>query len=233
MRLEAKVVETRPFERRNFTQGLEIHDGQLYVSAGFYGESALRVYDFATGKLLRERTLPPQTFAEGLTRLGDRLFQLTWQEHVLLRYDAATLAPQPSLELATEGWGLTHDAERLWYSDGSAQLRRVHPGTGAVERIVTVRLAGAPIDQLNELEWDKGRIWANLWQRDRIVRIDAASGAVDATLDLPGLLPVADRRADTDVLNGIAIDPADGAFWVTGKRWPTLFRLELRAAAGP
>jgi glutamine cyclotransferase len=145
----------------------------------------------------------------------------------MLVYRKSDLQFQGALPLAGEGWGLTNNGTELIYSDGSDKLFFMAPDTATVRRTITVTEQGQPVRQLNELEWIDGAIWANVWQSDRIVIIDPASGAVTANIDLRGLLPSGEYRQGTDVLNGIARDPADGAVWVTGKRWPWIYHIEL------
>ena len=226
----ARVVAQKPQPRENFVQGLEILDGFLYVSAGNYGESRLLRYRLADGQLDASRDLAKRLFAEGLTILGDRIYQLTWQNKAMLVYQKSDLEYQRWLPLAGEGWGLTNNGKELIYSDGSAQLHFLSPDDARKLRSITVTEQGRPLRLLNELEWIDGMVWANIWGSDRIVIIDPASGEVTASIDLRGLLPPAEYRPGTDVLNGIARDPADGAIWVTGKRWPWLYRIELQPA---
>lgn len=222
-----RVTDQKPQARENFVQGLEITDGYLYLSAGNYGESRLRRYHFNELREDISRALAADLFAEGLTVLGDRVYQLTWRNQVMLVYRKSDLQLQGWLPLAGEGWGLTHRDAELIYSDGSDKLHFISPATGRILRTISVTEAGQPVTQLNELEWINGTIWANVWASDRIVIIDPASGEVTGTIDLQGLLPPHEHRANTDVLNGIAKDPADGAIWVTGKRWPWMYRIEL------
>lgn len=224
---QVKVSDRKPQPRENFVQGLEIVDGLLYVSAGNYGESRLLRYHFDDGRLDVARALDARIFAEGLTVLGDTVYQLTWRNAAMLVYRKSDLQFQRVLPLSGEGWGLTHNGAELILSDGSAQLHFLAPDTARVLRSITVTAAGRPVPLLNELEWIDGAIWANIWQSDRIVIIDPASGKVTASIDLTGLLPASEYRPGTDVLNGIARNPADGSIWVTGKRWPWLYRIEL------
>jgi glutamine cyclotransferase len=223
-----KVIEQKAQARDNFVQGLEILDGYLYVSTGNYGKSRLLRYHFADGRVDAGRALDERIFAEGLTILGDSIYQLTWQNKAMLVYRKADLEYLRALPLAGEGWGLTNNGTALIYSDGSAQLHFVSPDSGRILRTITVTEQGRPVELLNELEWIDGAIWANIWQSERIVMIDPASGYVTGSIDLRGLLPPAEYRPGTDVLNGIARNPADGAIWVTGKRWPWLYRIELQ-----
>ena len=228
----AKVTGKKPQSRDTFVQGLEIRDGDLYVSSGLYGQSSLLRYDFADSALKAARTLDARYFAEGLTVLGDRVFQLTWRNHAMLVYRKSDLHLEASLPLPGEGWGLTNDGETLIYSDGSATLRFLAPDSARVLRTVTVIHEGRPLRFLNELEWIDGAVWANVWRQDRIVIIDPDNGEVTGVVDLPGLLPREEYRPDTDVLNGIARDPADGSVWITGKRWPWLYQIELAPPNG-
>jgi glutamine cyclotransferase len=222
-----KVIEKKPQARENFVQGLEIVDGELYVSAGNYGESRLLRYKFADGQLEQTKRLNPKLFAEGLTVLGDKVYQLTWRNQMMLIYQKADLQYLRWLPLTTEGWGLTNNGSQLVYSDGSDKLRFMVPDTGQVSRTVAVTEQGQPVMMLNELEWVDGTVWANIWQSERIVIIDPATGEVTASINLHGLLPAMEYQPGTDVLNGIARNPADGAMWVTGKRWPWMYHIEL------
>jgi glutamine cyclotransferase len=224
---EVKVTAQKPQPRENFVQGLEILDNHLYVSTGLYGESRLLRYHFPDGRLDSERHLDSRIFAEGLTVLGDTVYQLTWRNRKMLVYRKSDLELQKALPLDSEGWGLTNDGTDLIYSDGSAKLRFMSPETAQIKRTLTVTLKGRPVKFLNELEWVDGAIWANVWKSDWIVIVDPASGEVEATVDLRGLLPPGKDRLGVDVLNGIARDPADGSIWVTGKRWPWLYQIEL------
>jgi glutamine cyclotransferase len=224
------VVEKKPLSRDYFTQGLEIVDGQLYLSSGLYGKSRLLRMEFADLAVQTERKLDARLFAEGVTVLGDEVFQLTWRSGALLVYRRADLAPARLLRIPGQGWGITNDGASLFYSDGSHRLYVMAPDTGQVTRTIEVTENGEPVARLNELEWVDGEIWANVWRSDRIVIIRPESGKVRASIDLAGLLPASERRAGTDVLNGIARDPASGALWVTGKRWPWLYRIEVTAS---
>jgi glutaminyl-peptide cyclotransferase len=222
-----RVTDQKPQARELFVQGLEIVDGFLYLSVGSYGESQLLRYHFADGTRDVARKLDPRIFAEGLTVFGEHVYQLTWRNGGMLVYRKSDLQFQRALPIAGEGWGLTNNGTDLIYSDGSEKLFFMAPDTAKILRTITVTEQGRPVTQLNELEWIDGAIWANVWQSDRIVIIDPLNGAVTANIDLRGLLPFGEYRQDTDVLNGIARDPADGAVWVTGKRWPWLYRIEL------
>lgn len=228
--LHYRVVDQKPLSRDYFTQGLEIVDGQLYLSSGLYGKSRLLRMRFDDLAVQADRKLDARLFAEGVTVLGDEVFQLTWRSRALLVYRREGLAPARLMRISGQGWGLTNDGASLFYSDGSHRLFVMAPDTGAITRTIEVTQNGAPVSRLNELEWIDGEIWANVWRSDRIVIIRPDTGEVRASIDLSGLLPASERRADTDVLNGIARDPATGAVWITGKRWPWLYRIEVTAS---
>lgn len=229
-----RVLEKKPLASDSFVQGLQIVDGKLYLSTGLYGKSRLLRFRFEDGELLDQRRLHPRLFGEGLTVLGDRVFQLTWRARRMLVYTRQDLTPAAVFKLPGEGWGLTDNGRELIYTDGSHYLHFLDPDSGRHLRSVAVTEQGRPLVHLNELEWIDGKVWANVWQSDRIVAIDPASGQVTSNVDLRGLLPAVERRPDTDVLNGIARNPEDGSLWVTGKNWPWLYRIELvPATAGP
>ena len=224
------VVSRLRFDRSNFTQGLEIHDGRLYVSSGLYGQSVIRVYAFPSLELIQSVPVDPRIFAEGLTVIGDRLLLLSWRERVMLFYDLPDLSLIGQSPLPGQGWGATHQGSTLWFSDGSDSLYSADIAAGGKLSALPVTLDGKPLSNLNELEWVNGEIWANVWQTDSIARIDPETGEVIGIIDLAGLLAEEDRLRDTDVLNGIAVDPETGAIWVTGKRWPWLYEITLEKA---
>lgn len=230
-RLTVEVLETRPHDPTAFTQGFELVDGVLYEGTGREGESVVRATDPVTGEVEREAALAADLFGEGITVVGDTLWQLTWQDGIAIRRDLATLAERERVGYDGEGWGLCHDdrAGRLVMSDGTAELTFRDPATFAETGRREVRDAdGVPVEHLNELECVDGQVYANVWQTDRIVRIDPGAGEVTATVDLAGLLPSADR-AGADVLNGIAAIPGTDEFLVTGKLWPKTFRVRFVA----
>ncbi|WOJ94462.1 glutaminyl-peptide cyclotransferase [Congregibacter variabilis] len=223
-----EVLERVPQPRENFVQGLQIFGDSLYVGTGLYGESRLREYQFPSMTLTQELSLPAEVFGEGVTRLGERIYQLTWHAGQLFEYDASTFELLKTHPISTRGWGLTHNGNELIYSDGSHQLYFLDPANMTLLRTLKVTLAARPLPRLNELEWINGEIWANVWQANQLVRIDPLNGEVTAIVDLRGLLDPKDRDSSTDVLNGIAWDASHEALWVTGKRWPWLYRLKLR-----
>lgn len=222
-----RVLETKPHDRSNYVQGLEIHDDLLYVSAGEYGKSRLLRYAFGFPELQIERRLHPAIFAEGLTVFGDKIYLLTWRERIALVFSRTEMELLEVFPIQGQGWGLTNNGRELIYTDGSDRLHYLDPKTRKITRSIGVTENGLPLHKLNELEWIDGSIWANIYQTDRIVIIEPESGKVTASIDLEGLFPHSKRRDKEEVLNGIARNPADGAIWVTGKRWPQLFRIEL------
>ncbi len=221
-----QVVQTYPHDPGAFTQGLVLAGGRLFESTGLEGRSSLREVDLATGKVLRQLDVPAPVFAEGLALVGTRLFQISWKHETAFTYDRDTFKKGPSFPYTGEGWGLCHDGRDLVMSDGSARLSFRGPETFRQVREVTVRDQGQPVDQLNELECVGPHVYANVWMTDRIVRVDAKTGAVTATIDASNLLNPAERYG-TDVLNGIAYDAATDTFLITGKLWPKLFRVRF------
>jgi glutamine cyclotransferase len=224
--LRPEVLAEVPHDPSAFTQGLELHEGTLYEGTGLEGESQLRVLDPATGEVLRAEPLPGQLFGEGIAVVEDRIWQLTWQDGVVLEWDRATLTLRRQLPLQGEGWGLCHDGTRLVRSDGTDRLRFHDPVTFAETGSVTVTIDGEPVTELNELECVDGQVWANVWPSDVLVRIDPASGHVTAAVDAAGLLDP-EQRANADaVLNGIAALGND-EYLLSGKLWPVSFRVRF------
>ncbi len=226
-----RIVNAFPHDAGAFTQGLVFRGGFLYESTGLNGRSTVRKVKLETGEVLQRADVDPRYFAEGLTDWDGRLIQLTWQTNIGFVYDAATFALARSFSYAGEGWGLTHDRTRLILSDGSATLRFFDPATFRETGKVAVIDHGSPVQALNELELVRNEVFANVWQTDRICRIDPASGRVTGWIDLPGLLPEAERRG-ADVLNGIAYDAAHDRLFVTGKLWPHLFEIRIERRTG-
>lgn len=227
-----RVTDRKPQPRDHYVQGLQIVDGYLYVSTGEYGRSRLLRYRFDDGTLDTGVRLPPQLFAEGVTVMGDAVYQLTWKNRALLVYNRDDLSKRRWLPLPGEGWGLTDDGAQLIYSDGTNRLHFMNPQTGHISHSLQVTENGSPLKgRLNELEWIGGKVWANIILTDRIVIIDPASGQVTANIDLHGLRPQETLGDINEVLNGIARNPEDGTIWVTGKRWPWVFQIELIPAA--
>lgn len=223
---KVEVVREYPHDVTSYTQGLFFHDGQMYESTGVAGESTFRKVDMATGKPLRKLEFADRYFVEGSVVLGDNLYILTWHNNVAFVYDINTLEYRSTWSYPREGWGLTTDGRSLIASDGSSTLYFMTPEF-KMERQVTVKLQGRPMRLLNELEYINGKIWANVYTSDMILIIDPATGKVEATVDCSGLLPESLRKPDTDVLNGIAYNPADGKLYLTGKNWPRLYEVKI------
>jgi glutaminyl-peptide cyclotransferase len=224
--LKVQVVRTYPHDRDAFTQGLIWRDGVLYESTGLVGRSSLRKVDLATGAVKQQTIVPAPYFAEGLADVGNRLLQLTWQHGRVFVYDKNTFNRVGELSYDGEGWGLCHDGRSLVMSNGGDALTLRDPKTFAVTRTIRVTQSGRPVDRLNELECVGSDIYANVWTTDTIVRIDSNTGQVTARIDAAGLLTPAERLG-VDVLNGIAYDPADQTFLITGKLWPRVFRVRF------
>jgi glutamine cyclotransferase len=222
------VVNTWPHDSNAFTQGLIFLNGALLESTGLNGQSSLRKVDLNTGKVLKQVTVPIQYFAEGMTVLGGKIFQLTWQNHKGFVYDLETFQLEKEFAYDGEGWGLTTDGQSLILSDGTARIRFLDPATFKVIRTINVLDRGNPINHLNELEYVKGEIYANVWGTNFVVRIDPATGRVLGVINLTGLLAPQDYTQETDVLNGIAYDATGDRLFVTGKRWPKLFEVRLK-----
>lgn len=223
-----EVVNVMPHDRAAFTQGLVYLDGDLLESTGLNGESSLRRVELQTGAVRQQVAVPPAYFAEGLAVLGNRAYQLTWQNRKGFVYDLATFRVEQEFAYAGEGWGLTTDGHQLVLSDGTDELRFLDPVTFEVKRKLRVVMVDHPVTQLNELEYVKGEIFANVWGANYVVRIDPATGHVTGLIDFTGLLAPADHSATTDVLNGIAYDAVGDRLFVTGKRWPKLFEVRLK-----
>jgi glutamine cyclotransferase len=226
--LRVRVVRSFAHDPGAFTQGLVFHAGKLYESTGLIGRSSLRRVDPASGAVEAQVALDPWLFGEGLAVAEGRLVQLTWTQGRALLWDLERLTPRGEFRYAGEGWGLCFDGRRLVMSDGSERLTRRDPRTFAVADVVTVRSGARPLPRLNELECVGDVVYANVWQTERIARIDARSGQVTAWIDASGLLSAAEARG-ADVLNGIAYLPASGRFVLTGKHWPRAFEVEFVA----
>lgn len=223
------VIETIPHDTNAFTQGLEISNGRLFESTGRVGQSSIREIDLETGEVLRN-TAVPEVFAEGLTVVGDTAIQLTWRDSIAYRYDLDTFELLESYTYQGEGWGLCLASEgsgNLVMSDGSSTLTFRDPDTFALLGSIDVRFNGNPIELLNELECVGDTVWANIWRSGLIVEIDPASGAVLTVLDIDDLRPESTQDDSEAVWNGLAWDPTDGTLLVTGKLWPTIYRLDL------
>lgn len=225
-----EVINAYPHDPEAFTQGLVFDGETLYEGTGLYGRSSLRRVDLASGQVLQQVALEPDYFGEGITVWGDRIIQLTWQSRRGFVYDKTTFERLSDFTYPTEGWGITHDGRRLIMSDGSATLYLWNPATFTPVDSVDVYDISGPVVRLNELEYINGEVWANIWQTDRIARIDPVTGQVLGWIDLAGLL-TPEERAASDVLNGIAYMPESDRLFVTGKLWPKLFEIRVVPAS--
>jgi glutaminyl-peptide cyclotransferase len=221
-----QIVHVYPHDPTAFTEGMFYLNGFLYESTGLEEQSSIRKVKLETGEVVQKRDVPTY-FGEGIVNWKDKIYELTWQTQIGFIYDLATFAPKGEFHYPGEGWSMTTDGKRILMDDGTAQIRFWDPETLKETGRITVTDEGRPVTQLNEMEWVKGEIYANVWMTDRIARIDPNSGKVVGWIDCTGLLTPADRNADTDVLEGIAYDAAGDRLFVTGKRWPKLFEIKL------
>lgn len=222
-----EIVRSYPHDPAAFTQGLTLVDGQLYEGTGLHGQSSLRRVDLQSGAALQQIALDGRYFGEGIAVVGDRIVQLTYQTGVGFVYDRKTFAKLREFKYKGEGWGLTYDGQRLIMSDSTDTLRFWDPETFAEVGRVRVRDGDVAIDRVNEMEYVDGAIYANIWQEDRIARIDPKTGVVTAWIDMSNLLTATERSRGVDVLNGIAHDPGTGHFLITGKLWPWVFEVRF------
>jgi glutaminyl-peptide cyclotransferase len=230
-----EVVASYPHDPAAFTEGLQFVDGAIYESTGMEGTSWVRKVELATGAVQQQHDLDAKYFGEGMVVLDDKIVSLTWKDGKGFILDRATLAPKGEFTYPGEGWALTSDGSQIFMSDGTSQIRTLDPATLAETGRIDVKMNGRPVDQINELEFIKGEIWANIFQADRIVRIDPASGNVVGVVYLANLLkPEHKQGQSVDVLNGIAYDAALDRIFVTGKYWPRIYQIKLKdPAAAP
>ncbi len=228
-RLQYEIVNEFPHDPEAFTQGLVWQDGFLYEGTGLYGSSSLRKVELETGDILQQHLLPEDYFGEGITILGEKIYQLTWKEQTGFIYNKETFQLTGVFSYPHEGWGMTHDGTYLIISDGTSILHFMDPLTLEEVKQVTVHDQQMPVHQLNELEYVQGRIYANIWQTDCIAIIEPESGKVIAWIDLSGLFNQLDleNHQKLDVLNGIAYDSEDNMLFVTGKLWPKIFQIKV------
>lgn len=226
--LSYTVVATYPHDTSSYTQGLEIRNGQLYEGTGNYGSSKLLQVDLKTGKAIKTLALDRRFFGEGITILHDTLYQLTWKEKVVFAYDAHTFEKLHEYPLNTEGWGITNDGKALIVSDGSSNLYFYEPGTFRLLRTQGITENGGLVNNLNELEYINGFVYANRYEYNEILKIDPASGQVVAKMDLSDLVNrVRSKDPQINVLNGIAYDSTTKKIYVTGKLWPELYEIQF------
>lgn len=224
--LRVKVVAAYPHDANAFTQGLAVFDGRMYEGTGRYGASSLRRVDITTGTIERMVSLDKEYFGEGITVFENRIYQFTWRNNIVIVYDVNTFDVLETLDYSHEAWGLTHDGAYLIASDGTAAIRFLDPATLEPVKQLSVHEEGHMVDRLNELEYVQNEIWANVWYRDKIVRISPADGKVLGWIDLGELVARAERSRE-DVMNGIAFDANLGRVFVTGKNWPWLYEIEV------
>ena len=222
-----KVIHAYPHDKAAFTQGLIFDKGLFYEGTGQQSESNLREVEPETGKILRQHNLDATLFGEGITLYHDRIYQVTWENKVGFVYDRATFSVINKIYYPTQGWGLTTIEDKIVMSDGTNVLAFYEPEMFTQVSRIEVYDNEKEIDSLNELEYINGEIWANIWMTDLIARIDPSSGKVLAYIDLKGILPGSERSSDTDVLNGIAYDKDSKRIFVTGKRWPKIFEIQI------
>jgi glutamine cyclotransferase len=222
-----EVVHVFPHDRDAFTQGLVIHDGKFIESTGEVGRSSLRRVEIETGKVIQNVGVLPPYFAEGITLLKGKIYQLTWQHHLGFIYDAWTFEKIGDFNYAGEGWGLANDGVSLILSDGSNKIRFIDPDNFQLKKTIAVLDGHTPVNEINELEYVQGEIYANIWHADRIARINSETGSVIGWIDLSGLLARGDVADEEAVLNGIAYDEASSRLFVTGKLWPKVFEIRL------
>jgi len=221
------IVRSYPHDRGAFIQGLIVRNGFFYEGTGLNGKSGIRKVKIETGEVLQTKPLGAEYFGEGITEWKGSIVQLTWQSEIGFVYDMNTFDRTKTWSYKGEGWGLTHDGTRLIMSDGTSQLRFLDPVTFKETGRITVRDQRGPVQSLNELEYVKGEIYANIWQTDRIARISSTDGRVVGWIDLSGLLSAAERGTPDAVLNGIAYDAAGDRLFVTGKLWPRVFEIKI------
>ena len=223
-----EVVNSFPHDPTAFTQGLIFEDGALIESTGLEKHSTLRRVELQTGKVLQKVDVAPYYFAEGMTLFGGKIYQLTWKGEKGFVYDPKTFEKTGEFKYEGEGWGLTHDVDSLILSDGSNKIRFLDPATSQVKRTISIFDRGEPLVEINELEYVKGEIFANIWHDNRVARIDPQTGHINGWIDLGGLLKPGETTDSEAVLNGIAYDETSDRLFVTGKLWPKLFEIKLK-----
>ena len=222
-----KVKNVYPHSVDSYTQGLQFVDGVMWEGTGEYGSSQIVTYSLGDAEPKVLSKLPRSEFGEGITLLGNELYQITWESNICHVYDPKTMQKLRDFRYPGEGWGLTSDGEKLYMSNGTATIFKVDPATFRRESRITVTLRGEALNYINEMEWIDGKIWANVYTTNYIVIIDPATGVVEGVIDCEGLLSDEDITTRTDVLNGIAYDAVTKRIFVTGKRWNKLFEIEI------
>lgn len=221
------VKNSYPHKRTSYTQGLQFIDGVMWEGTGEYGSSALQTIELTTGRVNVINRLPDSQFGEGITVLGDKVYQLTWHSNTAYVYDRESGKELKKLRYSGEGWGLTSDGVNLYMSNGSESIYEIDPETFERKRKITVTNKGEVVDYINELEWINGKIWANVYTTDVVVIIEPKSGVIEGVIDLTNILPLSERTSTTDVLNGIAYDIEGDRVFVTGKNWSKIFEIKI------
>jgi glutamine cyclotransferase len=227
-----KIVARYPHSTDSYTEGFFYLDGLFYEGTGLNGHSGIVAVQPETGKVVQRLALPPQYFGEGIVDWGPNIYEWTWQAHICFVYDRFTLRLVKQFTYTGEGWGMTRTAKEIITSDGTATLRFRDPETFKETRHIVVKDGIRTIDQLNELEYIKGEIYANIWHSDRIARISPRDGHVIGWIDLTGLLPASEKINQESVLNGIAYDAQHDRLFVTGKQWPAVFEIKIVSGSG-
>lgn len=226
VRYTFSVKNVYPHSTASYTQGLQYVDGVLWEGTGEWGESCLQKVELESGKVEVLKELPRSEFGEGITVLGDKVYQLTWTNGIAHEYNLQGELLK-NHRYSGEGWGLTTDGEKLYMSNGTPDIYKIDPATFKREGKITVTMRGEVVDYINELEWIDGKIWANVYTTDYIAIINPQSGVVEGVVDCTNLLPLEDVEDDTDVLNGIAYDKERKRIFLTGKRWNKLFEVDI------
>jgi glutamine cyclotransferase len=221
------IAGTFPHDTSSYTQGLMIYKGELYEGTGLEKKSRLMKVDLATGKILREKKIDTSYFGEGITILNDTVYQLTWQNHVVLMYSLKDFKLLKEFPLSTDGWGITTDGRELMVSDGTSNLTFYEPGTFKQIRTVSITESGALVNNVNELEFIEGYVYANQYQSDRILKIDPVTGIVVGAIDFSKLGKEVRAKYTVDFFNGIAYDAATKKVYVTGKLWPHIYEVQF------
>ena len=221
-----RIVHVYPHDPTAFTEGLFYLNGFLYEGTGLSGESDIRKVKLETGEVLQKRAVPDY-FGEGIIAWKGKLYEMTYKTEVGFVYDLDTFAPISEFHYKGEGWSFTTDGKKIYMDDGTSQIRIWSPDTLQEEGRINLTADGQPVVNLNEMEWVRGEIYADIWETDKIARIDPKTGKVVGWIDMTGILPAADRTTDTDVLNGIAYDAEHDRLFVTGKKWPKLFEIQV------
>ena len=226
------VVARYPHSHDSYTEGFLYRDGLFYEGTGLVGHSGVLITEPATGRVMQKIDLPAPYFGEGIVDWGSEIYEWTWTSHTCFVYDRFSLRLEKQLSYEGEGWGMTRNARSIITSDGTSMLRFRDPRTFKETRHIVVKDEGKPVDRLNELEWVKGEIYANVWHTDRIARISPADGRVLGWIDLTGILPAGQMVNSESVLNGIAYDAKQDRLFVTGKQWPVVFEIKVAGGRG-